>query len=93
MTAHPTPLESAEQAVAEARRNVHEYFVLLTPANAERARGTVTHLIAAVRRHDTELARSEALHDNTGTPEDEAYNQGVGDAANTIAARNAREQA
>lgn len=93
MTAPLTPLESAEKAVAEARRDVHEYFVLLAPANAEPARGTVARLEAAVHLHDTELARAEHLHDNTGTPEDEAYNQGVDDAANAIAAHSAREQA
>jgi hypothetical protein len=31
-----------------------------------------------------EAARGEYLHDNTGTPEDEAYNQGVSDAIAAI---------
>jgi uncharacterized protein (DUF2164 family) len=33
-----------------------------------------------------EAAQAEYLHDNTGTPEDEAYNQGVSDAIAAIGA-------
>lgn len=34
----------------------------------------------------TEAAQAEYLHDDTGTPEDEAYNQGVTDAIAAIGA-------
>lgn len=40
---------------------------------------------AAVLREAIEAAEGELLHDDTRTPEDEAYNQGVRDAAAAIA--------
>lgn len=53
-----TPLSRAEQAVTEARRDVHEYFVLLAATNADQARATVSRLEAAIRRHDAEIVRA-----------------------------------
>ncbi|MFG3476408.1 hypothetical protein ACGF3K_14250 [Streptomyces sp. NPDC047980] len=41
---------------------------------------------AEVLAEAVEAARSEYLRDNTGTPEDEAYNQGVSDAVAAIGA-------
>jgi hypothetical protein len=41
---------------------------------------------AEVLREAVEAARSEYLHEDTGTPEDEAYNQGVSDAVAAIGA-------
>jgi hypothetical protein len=69
-----SPMERAEQAVAEARE----------AAFRERTLASLDLLIRAVRRHDTELARGELLTDNTGDETDAAYNRGVTDAANAI---------
>lgn len=64
------------------------------------AKGTgIIHLIdahaaevrAATLRETADAARSELLQDDTGTPEDEAYNQGVRDAVAAIERRMAEE--
>jgi hypothetical protein len=54
-----TALSDAEKAVAEARRDVHEFFVLLAAPNADTARAAVARLEATVRHHDAETVRSE----------------------------------
>jgi poly(3-hydroxyalkanoate) synthetase len=43
-------------------------------------------LVADVVAEAVEAARGEYLHDDTGTPEDEAYNQGVTDAVSAVGA-------
>lgn len=55
-----TALSDAELAVAEARRDVHEWFVLLAASRADQARAAVARLEAAIRRHDAEVAREVA---------------------------------
>ncbi|WNI19224.1 hypothetical protein [Actinacidiphila sp. ITFR-21] len=55
-----TAVSDAERAVAEARRDVHEYFVLLAAPNADQARDAVSRLEAAVRAHDAETVRDFA---------------------------------
>lgn len=52
--------DRAATAVAEARRDVHEYFVLLAASNADQARAAVARMENAVRIHDAEIVR--ALH-------------------------------
>ena len=78
-----TPLERAEQAVTEARSRVIAYLTsagLSTP----RATANADALIAAVRDHDEEIVRAEALRDDTGTDADNAYNQAIDDATNAL---------
>jgi hypothetical protein len=53
-----TALDDAAQAVAEARRDVHEFFVLLAATEADRARAVVARFEAAVRHHDAEVVRA-----------------------------------
>ena len=55
-----------------------------TPAVGQPAEAQATDR-AAVLREAIEAAEGELLHDDTRTPEDEAYNQGVRDAAAAIA--------
>lgn len=52
-----TALKDAELAVAEARREVHEWLYPLTASTADEARAAVTRLEAAVRAHDAETVR------------------------------------
>lgn len=52
-------LSDAELAAAEARRDVHEYFVLLAATEADKARAAVARLEAAIRHHDAETVRTE----------------------------------
>lgn len=47
---------------------------------------TEREIRAAALNEAIEAARGEYLHDDTGTPEDEAYNQGVTDAIAAIGA-------
>lgn len=53
-----TALDDAARAVAEARRGLHESFVLLAAPEADRARAAVARLEAAVRAHDAEIVRA-----------------------------------
>lgn len=55
-------------------------------AEIDRLRAERDAYRAEVLREAIEAARSEYLHDDTGTPEDEAYNQGVTDAVAAIGA-------
>jgi len=55
-------------------------------AEIDRLREELGATRSAVLNEALEAARSEYLHDNTGTPEDEAYNQGVTDAVAAIGA-------
>jgi uncharacterized membrane protein len=54
-----SPLEQAERAVAEVRRDVHEFFVLFAATVANEARAKVARLEGAVRHHDIEIVRTE----------------------------------
>lgn len=56
-----TALDDAARAVAEARRDVHEFFVLLAATEADKARAVVARLEAAVRHHDAETMRALPL--------------------------------
>ena len=58
--------------------------VLAAPAVGQPAEAQATDR-AAVLHEAIEAAEGELLHDDTRTPEDEAYNQGVRDAAAAIA--------
>ena len=50
----------------------------------ERAANMVDKLRSGHLNEAIEAARSERLHDNTGTPEDEAYNQAISDVVAAI---------
>lgn len=81
-----TALSDAERAVAEARRDVHDYFVLLAATNADLARAAVSRLEDAVRRHDMEVVR--ALHYEPGSDTiKDAWKDGQESAADAIADR------
>lgn len=69
-----TPLECAARAVSEA------WETAFWDCN----RDSLTHLVTAVRAHDIELVRAEALTDDTGTAADNAYQQAINDAAQAI---------
>lgn len=80
-----TALFDAEQAVAEARRDVHEYFVLLAATEADKARAAVARLEAAVRHHDAETVRDFAGQLRAATyGKAAAYVKGIRDTADRI---------
>lgn len=60
-----TPLERAEQAVAEKRGHLHRGLLLVAAGDEvlpEALDAGLDELIAAVRRHDAELVRSDTDH-------------------------------
>ncbi|MDX3324729.1 hypothetical protein PV405_08620 [Streptomyces sp. ME02-6979-3A] len=62
--------------LAQMRQHLAEHLANALPATNR----------ADVLNEAIEAARSEYLHDDTGTPEDEAYNRGVSDAVAAIGA-------
>lgn len=74
-----SPVERAEQAVTEARARI--WWPPMSASEARIANGTLDDLIRAVEARCAARALGELLTDQTGQPDDEAYNRGVTDAA------------